>query len=80
MTSHKTKPPVKVRASSVRVRRLQVRDAINAEIEGALRLALNRAAKYHDARLPSAAEETLLAEADNAIGLVLDSWLDWGES
>lgn len=48
---HKSKPPVKVRASSVRVLRSAVRDAMSAELEGAIRGALHRVFRHRDEEL-----------------------------
>lgn len=77
--THKTKPPVKVRASSVRVRRSQVRDAISAELEGAIRGALYRVYKHREDSLPDGVEGAIVAEVETRVTSVLDEWLDFGD-
>lgn len=75
----KPKPPVKVRASSVRVRRSQVRDAISVEIEGAIRGALARAYKHREDELPAGVEDHIVSEIETRVVSVLDEWLDFGD-
>lgn len=77
--THKSKPPVKVRASSVRVRRSQVRDAICAGIEGAVRGAIWRVYKHRDDELPPGVEDQIVTEVETRVVAVLDEWLDWGD-
>lgn len=77
--THKTKPPVKVRATSVRVRRSQVRDAISVEIEGAIRGALARVFKHREDSLPNGVEDHIVSEVETRVTSVLDEWLDFGD-
>lgn len=75
----KPKPPVKVRASSVRVRRSQVRDAISASIEAAARAAIYRAYKHREDELPAGVEDHIVSEIETRVVSVLDEWLDFGD-
>lgn len=77
--THKTKPPVKVRATSVRVRRSQVRDAISVEIEGAIRGALARVFKHREDSLPEGVEEHIVSEVAFRVDGVIYTWLDFGD-
>lgn len=75
----KPKPPVKVRACSVRVHRRSVADAIDAEIEGAVRGAILRAFKHRDEEISDDATEAIVTEAQTRIAGVLFTWLDFGD-
>lgn len=77
--THKTKPPVKVRASSVRVLRSAVRDAMSVEIEGAIRGALARVFKHRDESLDEAIGEHIVSEVAFRVDGVIYTWLDFGD-
>lgn len=78
--THKSKPPVKVRAHTVRIRRNAVLAALEESIEGAIRGAAYRNWKYRDDKPPpdDALESLVLSASDRVMGVIHDA-LDFGD-
>lgn len=73
--THKTKPPVKVRATV----RLRAYDVIAAAIEGAGTEAIRRALKHRDFELPRDIDAAIATEVEHAVMSRLCEVLDFGD-